>query len=520
MAITDPVNLKTVRSKPGPQEIELKLALPTANPSTLARRLARTPLLARRKCTQLHLHAIYFDTPEMLLRQQGVALRLRRTGEQADSKWLQTLKTADRGNSALSRRGEWEKPADDASLSLAALEDTPWSTIDTDGSLFLALEPAFETAFERTLWLVRRRDGSVVEVALDIGQIVLGSRSAPICELELELKAGRVTALFDIALQFADSIALIPAGMSKAEQGYALARDSIGAAVHAQPQPLPAKLPLPETAQRVLREMFSQFTTNLNTLLISDDPEVVHQARVGWRRFKSAKRFLRPVLPGEAVPSWLELLTLLTCLRKLRDLDVARTETLPPIAPAYTAQDPRRVGVWQSMTLALNEAANLQRKAARYALQVPAVGACLLAITKWLEGLTDPGAAEPLAPEPTTPPRRWALARIRHLHKQLKLASSVSDQPDQQHRVRILAKRVRYNTEALKGLLPSKLARRWQQQASGLQDSLGAARDARQAAVLVTELKVDPELAEFLRGFAAGAGTPPTTPPRRIDPMV
>ena len=54
---------RSPRPAPQPQEIELKLALPTAHPSGLEKMLARTPVLARRKATQLHLHNIYFDTP-------------------------------------------------------------------------------------------------------------------------------------------------------------------------------------------------------------------------------------------------------------------------------------------------------------------------------------------------------------------------------------------------------------------------------------------------------------------------
>jgi hypothetical protein len=59
-------------------EIELKLALPTSHPASLAKRLAQTPALACRKATHQHLHNIYYDTPEQILRQQRVALRIRR----------------------------------------------------------------------------------------------------------------------------------------------------------------------------------------------------------------------------------------------------------------------------------------------------------------------------------------------------------------------------------------------------------------------------------------------------------
>jgi hypothetical protein len=41
------------------------------------------------------------------------------------------------------------------------------------------LAPIFVTTFERTSWLVRRRDGSVVEVALDVGQIAVGDKKLP-----------------------------------------------------------------------------------------------------------------------------------------------------------------------------------------------------------------------------------------------------------------------------------------------------------------------------------------------------
>jgi hypothetical protein len=45
------------------QEIELKLALPSSDPSSLAKRLARVPVLARRKPTHQQLHNVYYDTP-------------------------------------------------------------------------------------------------------------------------------------------------------------------------------------------------------------------------------------------------------------------------------------------------------------------------------------------------------------------------------------------------------------------------------------------------------------------------
>ncbi|MDO8248576.1 MAG: CHAD domain-containing protein [Rhodoferax sp.] len=487
------------------EEIELKLALPGANPSNLAKQLARTPVLARRQPTHQQLHNVYYDTPEQHLRQQRVALRIRRVGSEAKPQWLQTLKTGGRSDSALSQRGEWETPVPDASLSFKALKATPWSGIDPDGRVFQALAPSFVTSFERTSWQVRRRDGSVIEVALDIGHIVAGDKTTPICELELELKAGQPAALFNIAQQIARTIAVLPATKSKAERGYALAQDSLEAPLRAQPPQLTSDLAVRAAAQRVLSEMFCQFTSNLNALRTSDDPEVVHQARVGWRRFKSARRLFRPVLALDAVPSWQALQALLTCLGELRDLDVARIETLPPLAEGYAAGNERRAQAWQAMTQALTHGAELQRKAVRYALQEPSVGASLLATTQWLAGLTASPSAGDAVAEPKLSLRRWSRRRIDRLHAQFKRALGQACDPESLHRARILAKRMRYGIEALRSLLPGKRAQRWSQQATGLQTSIGATRDLMQAAVLVARLELDRGLAEFLRGVAVGS---------------
>ena len=486
------------------QEIELKLALPTSDPTSLAKKLARSPLLARRKATHKQLHNIYYDTPEQRLHRERIALRLRRVGSDEQPQWLQTLKTGGRSDSALSQRGEWELPVAGAELSLNALKTTPWTEIDPDGTVFRALAPCFVTTFERTSWLVRRRDGSVVEVALDIGHVEADGKRAPICELELELLAGKPAALFEIAQQIATTLAVLPANMSKAERGYALAREGLDLPRHAQPTALSSKLPLVQTAQLVMREMLAQFTSNLNALRTSNDPEVVHQARVGWRRFKSARRLFRPILAVAAVPSWEPLQALLSCLGELRDLDVASCETLPPLAEAYIAGDARRVLAWQAMQQALAQAVDIQHKAVRYALQEPTVGACLLATTQWLEGLTLLSAEVDVKVESKKSLNHWASRQVIRLHRQFQQARHETDNPENLHRARIFAKRMRYGIESLRPVLPQKRIQRWYQQATRMQTRLGTARDVAQAGTLVAKLELDRGLVEFLRGVAVG----------------
>lgn len=491
--------------KPLSQEIELKLWLPNPDPSALTRRLARTSVLARRKSSQQSLHNIYFDTPDQQLRQQQTALRLRCIDHATGPQWLQTLKTGDSTSSALSRRGEWETPVAGARLERDALDATPWPDLDPDGRLFASLVPCFATIFQRTLWWVRRRDGSVVEVALDIGYMEADGRRAPICELELELKSGQPAALFDVARDIAATVAVLPASQSKAERGFLLAQGDLHQPLGAQALDLPVKLPKVVLAHTVLREMFTQFTTNLNALQTSDDPELAHQARIGWRRFKSGLQLFRKVLADTPPPSREALRPLLSCLSELRNLDVALTETLPPLTAAYSMGDGQRTQAWQALMLALAQTTGIQRKAVRYALHEPTVGACLLTITQWLENLSATAENQRVRPNSL---RHWAKHRVRRWRAQLEHAQQHASTPEDWHRVRILAKRLRYGTQTLGNLLPSRLAKQCSRQATELQTSIGARRDLSQAAVLVAQLELNRGMVEFLRGVAVGASLP------------
>lgn len=432
----------------------LRLALPTSDPAKLARQLARTPPLVRRKPK--------YEVVE----------------------WTSPSPT--------------HKPGPDATPS-----ETP-PNIAPDDTATGSLEPCFTTRVERTTWPVRQRDGSLIDVVLNIGNISAGGQSAPVCELELVLMAGHPVALFEVAQKIAPTLAVLPTPLSLTERGAALSRGTLDAPVKAKPTPLKNNVPVPVAAGHMLREMLGQFTVNLQALRTSEDPEVVHQARVGWRRFKSAQRLFRSMLPVELQPSWEPLEPLLGFLGTLRDLDVALTETLPQWYDAYTAGDIRRQENWETVTQALRKTAHLQRKSVRYALEAPEVGVALLAALRWIEGLLDTRATgEPSGNKPVTL-RRWARHRTDRLHKQLQAATKDIGHMESQHRIRIMAKRLRYGTEALQAVLPKRRAQRWIQKSTRLQTVLGFTRDTIRAAELVAEANTDPRLVEFLRGVAAG----------------
>ena len=429
------------------KEIELKLALPDADPASVAIQLTGLSMLARRKPTRQHLHNTYYDTPDPHLRQ---------------------------------------------------------ANFDQDGAIFGALGVCFVTDFERTRWEVRRRDGSKVGVALDIGHISIGKKTTPICELELELLSGQPTALFAVAQTIAHSMSVMPLAISKSARGYALAQNTLELPRRAQPPQLSRDLTLTEAVPCVLKEMFCQFTTNLVTLRTSDDHEVVHQARVGWRRFKSALRLFKPILNPDTRPSLQPLQGLLSLLSELRELDVARTDTLPPLQHAFTTGNTRRAKDWQAMTRVLAQATTGKREALRHALHEPILGSALLDITQWLETPVAVNAPGREVVEQRPALTRWARRRLVRLHAQLKLALQAPTSVESLHQTRIAAKRQRYAIEALRPLLHRRRAKRWYRQALTLQNDLGAERDLVRAGELLGQLKVDRGVVEFLRGVAAG----------------
>ena len=273
--------------------------------------------------------------------------------------------------------------------------------------------------------------------------------------------------------------------------------------LNVKPPKLSSKRTLVEAAECVLLETFCQFTTNLNILRTSDDPEVVHQARVGWRRFKSALRLFKPVIAADTVASWLELELLLTCLGDLRDFDVAAMETLPTLADAYAQGDELRIEKWQTMEKVLLDATQLQRKTVRYALQEPAVVLCLQTTIEWIDDLLTSNSTNTKAYKKTHL-RYWSRKRIARLFRQLKDAQAKADSPLGQHRVRIIIKRIRYSIEMLQTLLPKRRSDKWLRKARKQQLKIGAVRDTMQASTLLSKLDVEPQIVEFVRGFAIG----------------
>lgn len=206
--------MKNSNSMPAPTEVELKLALPP----TQIDALLHHPVLASTPPVQQQLANTYFDTPAGDLATARIAVRLR----QLNSQVLQTVKTAGQGSGGLSSRQEWEWQVPEPSLDQSALAALP-PFQNALAVKIAALRPTLSTDFTRRSWQLAWQ-GSKIELVLDEGEIVCGTARAPICEVELELKAGDPEALWTLAAELASQVPLRPSDSSKASRGNALGR--------------------------------------------------------------------------------------------------------------------------------------------------------------------------------------------------------------------------------------------------------------------------------------------------------
>ena len=110
------------------------------------RKLAAARIL-RRSDGELPRHkylvSTYFDTPKLLLRKNGISLRVRQAGK----KRVQTIKTVNGGISL--SRGEWEHKLQGDEPDLKAARGTALEPL-VSGKLKRQLRPVFATHVQRT----------------------------------------------------------------------------------------------------------------------------------------------------------------------------------------------------------------------------------------------------------------------------------------------------------------------------------------------------------------------------------
>ena len=184
------------------REFELKFAATALDHEALR---TRFPNLS-----PINMETTYYDTPQRLMASRRETLRRRYENGVA----VFALKTYLPDGS----HGEWETEAasfPEAMEKLRAMGAPNLPDIDT-------LVPICGAAFTRSCCLIDV-DGGKVELALDQGVLMGAGREIPLCEVEVELKAGSEEALTAFAESLAAELGLKPEYKSKVARARQLA---------------------------------------------------------------------------------------------------------------------------------------------------------------------------------------------------------------------------------------------------------------------------------------------------------
>ena len=196
-------------------ELEFKLAVPQP---MLLEKILSDPIVAQVQqdgFRLLNMATVYYDTPDGRLRQRHWTLRLR----QENDRQVATLKTPGQGRA----RGEWSCEA----ISIeTALEPLLEQGAPAELAQLLAGQPlnmSCAARFSRRAADLVFSDGTVCELAGDLGELLGGQERIPLCEVELELKSGSEKTVAAFAEELMERFGLQEEPRSKFARAAALA---------------------------------------------------------------------------------------------------------------------------------------------------------------------------------------------------------------------------------------------------------------------------------------------------------
>ncbi|MFZ5539892.1 MAG: CHAD domain-containing protein, partial [Pseudomonadota bacterium] len=231
---------------------------------------------------------------------------------------------------------------------------------------------------------------------------------------------------------------------------------------------------------------------NAHGALAHDDPEFVHQARVALRRMRCALRLLRGHVEVSARLA-ADLRWIARALGAARDWDVLVAESLPAMA---TSLESPVASEYERLLAEAKQRRARARDKARAALASPRFAAAALALLAW-------SAAPARGAAPTLQTLAADLLQRRHARLFDAVQAFTRLSVERQHRVRILAKRLRYALDFFAAVLPQRAAAAYARRLAALQDELGAVNDAAVAQQRLCKIARSRALREALDAWAA-----------------
>ncbi|SFK10669.1 CYTH and CHAD domain-containing protein [Methylocapsa palsarum] len=431
-----------------PRETELKFL---AAPEDLER-IAKAEFLASAEhLCSASIRTSYFDTPDRDFRKHGLLVRVRNFGDH----WIQSVKQA-----SGVERFESEREIDEPSPSLRLPGDLPPSCGVTCAD---NLKEQFASQVQRKTFLLAA-SGAVIEIAFDRGDIVTpDGKIQQISEIELELKDGDPAGLFGLARQLAENAPVSFSLLSKGERGFLLAEKQSGLPHKASKVHLSRELSVAQSFAAIGRMLLHDFMLNLSppppaSVRVSDqilDVETVHQTRVAIRRLRAAMNFFRPCVEDQEFAQLKDGLRWISgLLGAARNFDVWQEETLGrKVASLKVAEG------YRELSAAMEEKRLHSHQELTEAIGSLRLRLLILDLAIWLEAGEWRSTGKPADMTPLidfVKPRMRAAAR--KLRRQGRNFATLGK--EQQHALRIRAKKLRYCIEFFLDLFETSRGRR------------------------------------------------------------
>ena len=471
-------------------ETELKLSITPEH----MEKLRRHPLLrqlAAGRAVNRKLYSVYFDTPNLVLHDHAMALRLRRSGRQ----WLQTLKGGGDVRAGLHQRNEWEMPVKGEALDLDAIKAAGG---ELPRGARNKLRPLFVTDFSRNLRLLHF-EGAEIELCLDSGVIRAGRKKRPISELELELRSGDPGKLFKLALILLDSVSLQVESVSKAEHGYRLYNGKPQQVVKARfPQLVPTQS-MASALQSMIASSLQHVQANVPGAILKLNEEYLHQVRVGLRRLRVMLAMAETLRPDETLQQLhAEVAEMCVEFGRMREWDVFITQTLAPMCERL----PQHAGLRKVMAAGEKLRSQYHVEVVRR-LQSSGYQRLLLRFGAWMYGSYWSGLPAGAGQELVKFAKSILDKRSAQVAKRGKHVASAD--ASRLHQLRIACKKLRYSSEMFGPLFPEAKHKRYVAALSGLQDTLGVLNDLAVAERLLAEMpdRVPHDALDLIRGWMA-----------------
>lgn len=443
------------------------------------------------------LYNTYFDTMDGQLLQKNIGLRIRRV----NNKRLQTIKTAGSGLGGLHQRQEWEVEVEGDTPNYQQFPQEILTEL-LDKKTFEQIRPLFTTDFSRSCWNLHSEDGTMIEIALDQGQVTDGNKSIPISEVELELKSGTADKLYQIALILQDSVPLIIDNQSKAAKGYALRWPMLPKIYKA------AKIELESTmtAEQVFTTIFwhelKHLQENEEVVLAASDIEGVHQMRVALRRLRACLSLYQPLISKKTSALFREEMRWFA-----HELGIARDWDVFGLALTQINQQTH----YPLLTDLQRQVSELQQQSythLRSLLRSPRYSRLLLLLGEWLTRQGWRSHFQPRLMERLEQPAK-EFADVMLQQRYLRLCEQGKNltqlTAEQRHAFRIAVKKISYGMRFFASLYPLQPTQDYIKVLSQLQDELGLLNDSVVAIRLLQQLGLKSEIPArcFLEGWYA-----------------